>query len=187
MPNLAHKIGITGGIAEGKSTVLAYCREAGYPVCSMDDLARSMFGNRDIQAGLAILFRKTAEHLDRDDVRRAIADNPKLRRGLNRLMHPRLLAALRASDAMIIEVPLLIETCLMSEFGRIWVVTCGPEEQRRRLAERMGEEQAEHLLRMQLPTLAKTPFADAIIRTNEPEEAVMRNVLGLLKSEAAAS
>jgi len=164
--------------------VLGYCREAGYSVCSMDDLAKSLFGGQEIQAGLGVLFGKPQNQFGRADVRQAIAEDPRLRRGLNRLMHPRLLAALRASTASIIEVPLLIETCLMGEFDRIWVVTCGIEEQRRRLAERIGEEQAMALMRIQLPTAAKAPFADALIRTNEPENSVKRNVFDLLGIES---
>lgn len=183
MPTLNRKIAITGGIAEGKSTVLAYCAEAGHSICSLDEVAKSMFGSRDIQSGMAMLFGKSSDHFARDDVRKAIATNPTLRRGLNRLMHPRLLAALRASEASIYEVPLLIETCLVGEFNRIWVVTCGAEEQRKRLVERVGVDQAYSIQRMQLPTSAKVPFADAIIRTNEPENSVKATVFGLLEAE----
>lgn len=75
------------------------------------------------------------------------------------------------------EIPLLIEACLQGGFDRVWVVTCGADEQRRRLVERLGGEAgAEALLGSQLPTRAKIPFADVVIRTNQPEWSVKRDV-----------
>jgi dephospho-CoA kinase len=173
------KIAITGGIAEGKSTVLGYCRDAGTAVCSVDEVARSIFDSEPVQAGLARLLGQPFP-IARADVRKAIVASPVVRRALNHLTHPLLLDAIRRSDATVFEVPLLVETCLIGEFDQIWVVTCGPEEQLKRLSERIGREDATALIRTQLPTTVKTPFADAIIRTNAEERNVQRYVLGLL-------
>lgn len=173
------RVAITGGIAEGKSTVLGYCRDAGYPVCSVDELARTVFDSDPVQTGLAKLLGQPFPIM-RADVRKAIVASPVVRRALNHLTHPLLLDAIHKSDAAVFEVPLLVETCLLGEFDRIWVVTCGPEQQLERLSQRIGPQDAKALIETQLPTRAKTPFADAIVRTNEPEHNVKRYVLGLL-------
>jgi dephospho-CoA kinase len=77
------------------------------------------------------------------------------------------------ADVAFAEVPLLIETATQGWFDEVWVVSAGVEEQRRRLVERLGNEaDADALLSTQLPTEAKIPFADRVVRTNMPLETV---------------
>jgi dephospho-CoA kinase len=167
---------ITGGIAEGKSTLLGCLSELGYRTASADDIARDVFNdpgvNRLIATTAALAFP-----VNPSDLRQAFADRPHVRRLVNGVMHPRVLKGLKESTAEFVEIPLLIETCLQSEFDQIWVVTCGREEQLRRLRKRYGDSFDFHaLLAAQLPTSAKTPFADEVFRTNQPIESVRRNV-----------
>jgi dephospho-CoA kinase len=171
------RIAVTGGIAEGKSTVLGYLRDAGYDTISSDTVARELFETADLNeqlgriAGLALPVSPAA-------LRAAISNSPSIRREVNDLMHPAILARLKASSAPFLEVPLLIEACLQYEFDRVWVVTCGSQEQRARLLARYSDpEHVERLLRAQLPTTSKTPFSDFAVRTNAPEEAVRRLVV----------
>jgi dephospho-CoA kinase len=71
------------------------------------------------------------------------------------------------------EVPLLIETATQGKFDEVWVVCAGKDLQLGRLKERLGsQEQAEEMLATQIPTEAKLAFADRVVRTNEPLEAV---------------
>jgi dephospho-CoA kinase len=74
-----------------------------------------------------------------------------------------------------IEVPLLIETATHQWFDEVWVCDAGDEARWRRLLDRLGgdQESARRLLATQLPTKAKIPFADRIIRTDRPFESVM--------------
>jgi dephospho-CoA kinase len=175
------RIAITGGIAEGKSTVAGYLRELGYVVDSSDRVAREVYERPDVQIEIAELLGLSAP-VPRETVRAAISDD-RIRRALNRITHPRILAAHRESSAAVIEVPLLIEACLQSLFDRVWVVTCGEQEQLRRLTARLGsEEEAAGMIRTQLTSRAKIPFGDRIVRTNRPESTVKRFV-----TEAAAA
>lgn len=169
------RVAITGGIAEGKSTVLGYLSSLGYKTLSADALARELFDEDSIQKELAALLG-VEPPVQRSDLLRAIAAKPSLRRAVNRLFHPYLLPRLLDGGAEFIEIPLLIETCLQGLFDEVWVVTCGPDEQMRRLAARVGPREAVQLLAAQLPTQAKIPFADVIVRTNEPEERVLAHV-----------
>lgn len=107
----------------------------------------------------------------------------ELRHEVNALMHPLILDELRSSQAQFVEVPLLLEAVLQGEFDRVWVVTCGVEEQRRRLVQRYGSDaSAEAILSTQLPSRAKTPFSDQILRTNNSPEAVRRLLSEAVKS-----
>lgn len=176
------RIAITGGIAEGKSTVAGYVRDLGFMVESSDRVAREVFNSAEVQSSLAALLNLEPP-VSPEDMRQALRGNDEIRRTLNRLTHPRIVDVLSASPAQVIEVPLLIETCLQGVFDRVWVVTCGPEEQLRRLIERLGdEESARSLIRTQLTSDAKLAFADRVLRTNQPESTVKRFV-----SEAATT
>jgi dephospho-CoA kinase len=174
-------VAVTGGIAEGKSTVLGMLSELGYSTASADDVGREVFQTREVQAELAVLFETT--DLSRDAIRAAISAKPDLRRGMNRLMHGPIWERILASGVQFVEIPLLVEACLHPNFRRVWVVTCGQEEQLRRLVERLGSRQAaEQMLSTQLSSTAKAQFADRIVRTNaEPA-----SVLGFVSSAAEA-
>lgn len=166
------RIAITGGIAEGKSTVLGYLRDMGYSTASSDAIARQVFAQEATQEAIAALLGVPAP-VAPEKLGEAISASHAVRRAVNRITHPLILAAIDREKAQFIEVPLLIETCLYGFFDRVWVVTCGREEQLRRLTLRLGSEKAASaFLRTQLPSEVKSAFADEIIRTNPPEEIV---------------
>jgi dephospho-CoA kinase len=97
---------------------------------------------------------------------RLISD-AKVRRSVNAFFHPKILAEIRGRSSQFVEIPLLIETALQNQFAAVWVVTCGASEQFVRLLNRTGDEAlTKRLLALQLPTAAKLPFADVIVRTN---------------------
>lgn len=174
------KLALTGGVAEGKSTVAAYVREAGFEVASADEIAREVFLDPNIQEGLAAMLG-VRPPVEPAVLRTAIFANPALRRQTNRLMHPRILQGILSSPAPVVEAPLLFEACIHSHFDRIWVVTCGPLEQLKRLAERLGNEgEARAIITAQLPTRVKCSFADRIVRTNAPSESVRSYVLEMI-------
>jgi dephospho-CoA kinase len=180
---MARRIAITGGIGEGKSTVCRYLRSLGYPVASADDIARSVFDDPNVQAALAKELGCDPP-VERRTVRERLALDPAFRRVLNALTHPLILERLDAIAAPFVEVPLLVEACLQGRFDRVWVVTCGSEEQLRRVSERLGsKEKARLLIATQLPTRAKLAFADAVIRTNRPESDVQALVAALAAQE----
>lgn len=160
------KLAITGGIAEGKSTVASYVREAGYEVASADEIARQVFESSEVQSELSILFGHSLP-ITPEVVGKVVFQNPTQLRALNACVHPRIWVRLKQIEAPVVEVPLLFETTIQGHFDRIWVVTCGPEEQLRRLAARLGDEQsARNQLNAQLKTCIKCAFADRIVRTN---------------------
>jgi dephospho-CoA kinase len=169
------KIALTGGIAEGKSTVLQYLQDMGILVETSDGIARDLFSEPYIQRELAVVVG--VRQVVPSELRTAIASSSEIRRKVNKVMHPAIRLRIKQSIATVIEVPLLIEAALAGEFDRTWVVTCGPEEQRRRLVDRLGNAAvADGLIRAQLPTEVKLAFADMVIRTNTDELSVKRCV-----------
>jgi dephospho-CoA kinase len=167
-------IAVTGGIAEGKSTVLSYLREIGAKTASADDMAREAMREPKVREAIRALG---FDPDDRSALRDQLVKDTSFRRELNRLIHPHVMLSLANSGAEVVEVPLLIEACLPYFFRRIWCVTCGPEVQHERLTQRLGDPQiASKLIGSQLPTRAKSAFAHRIIRTNQDALSVKRYV-----------
>ena len=147
---------------------------------SADAIAAQLFDEPSINLALARLAGKSGQ-IDRTALREAITNQPSLRRAVNRLMHPLIMDRIRQSGADFVEVPLLIEACLQLEFDRMWLVTCGPEEQLRRVTSRYGDvDKAKAIIRTQLPSRVKATYADVIIDTLQPIEKVKDTVKSAL-------
>lgn len=173
---------VTGGIAEGKSTVMGYLAEMGFSTLSADTLGRAVFLDREVNREIAQAVG-AGMTIDAAQLRDKLFQSPGARRAVNRIMHPRIVEAMMSSDADFVEVPLLIETCLQGAFDEVWVVTCGPEEQERRLLLRYGQTASiGRIMGSQLPSEVKIAFADVVIRTNCSHQAVRRNISLALQS-----
>jgi dephospho-CoA kinase len=178
------KVALTGGVAEGKTTVLRFLAEEGLRTASADDVAREVFEDPVVQSEIGQRLKLDGP-IEREKVRLAIEGDPSKRRALNEVMHPEILARLISLNADVVEVPLLIETCIQSLFERVWVATCGPEEQERRLVERLGDAgAARRLVASQLPTVVKCAFADQAIRTDQPLSSVQKAAGELARNSA---
>jgi dephospho-CoA kinase len=179
------RVAITGGIGEGKSTILEWIREEGWSVHSSDQAARELFRTPQVNTTLAELAGEEGP-ISPSQLRRAMLDSVVVRRRVNALLHPLIHQASRTREEGFFEVPLLIEACLQNRYDEVWVVTCGAEEQRRRLLSRYEDSDlVDGLLAIQLPTKAKLVFADRVLRTNEPFEHVrslLREALQILRT-----
>jgi len=188
------RIAITGGVAEGKTTVLQLFQQRGGQTISSDALVASLLRpGTDLWSQLVEEFGETilSEGGELDRVRLAMLafGETRLRRRLNQLLHPAIVEAMRAlmhetyAPALFIEVPLLIEVGLQDEFDRIVVVQATPALQKARLIARgVPPKLARQILRAQLPTRAKVPFADWIIRTHRSLAEVEQQVERIWRS-----
>ncbi|MBK9031204.1 MAG: dephospho-CoA kinase [Myxococcales bacterium] len=169
---MAKVLGLTGGIASGKSTVAALLRARGAAVVDADLLARAVV--EPGQPALAeLLVRFGPEILNPDGTldrkalgARAFAD-PEARRDLDRITHPRIAAAAQAAIAahaaagapvVLYEAALLIEKGLHRGLDGTVVVAVAPEVQAARLAERDGLDAAAVAARL----AAQLPLADKV-------------------------
>lgn len=178
------RIAVTGGIAEGKSVILGIAASLGVKTVSADEVAKEVRQEPEIQDLIAGRLN-SFEPVSADQIRERASEDAGFRRWLNGLMHSRTLSALLNSDAVLFEVPLLLEACVQDHFDQIWVATCGEEEQLRRLSERTGDVgAARRLIAMQLPSAVKLSFADRICRTNTAMLHVQSDVLAALVAES---
>lgn len=178
-------LGITGGIASGKSTVTEMFRELGAEVVSADQLAREA-----VQPGTAALDQLVARfgrdilgpdgRLDRPRLAGIVFADSEARAALNRITHPAIaaLAERRLSeiaedaDLIVYEAPLLFEAGAESRVDAILVVQVEEKEQMRRLRERDGLDAAGAAARIaaQMPQAEKIARADFVIDNSGPLE-----------------
>jgi len=145
----AWRVGLTGGIASGKSTVAALFASLGVPVIDLDEIAREV-----VAPGTALLtevlnhfgpgVRAADGGLNRRALRDIVFADPAKRRELEALMHPamRARAAQRSLQAggpyQIIVDPLIAETSSAGRYDRVLLIDCDEALQRARLAQRDG-------------------------------------------------
>lgn len=171
-------IGITGGIATGKSLITRLLKARGATTFSADDAARAVLtpGGLTLQE-IARTFGKEMLRpdgaLDRARLGQRIFADPAAREQLNRIMHPPILRLLHAQIAsaredlpptalIAVEMPLLFEARLQDWFDAIIVVTASEATQVARLRARNGLDEAEARRRL----VAQWPMADKIARAD---------------------
>jgi dephospho-CoA kinase len=185
----AYRVGLTGGIASGKSTAAKFFGALGVPILDSDQIARDV-----VEPGQPPLERLVARfgptiltpdgHLDRPALRDIVFSDPKARADLEALTHPAIGAAMEARSAeaggpyQILVIPLLVEKNLAAHVDRVLVVDCDEELQIRRLRERDGStpEQVLAILKAQAPRAARLKAADDVIRNDADMSAVKDQV-----------
>jgi dephospho-CoA kinase len=170
------RIGLTGGIASGKSTVADLFAARGAIVLDTDVIAREVV--EPGRPALGSLVRALGDgilgkdgRLDRAELRRRLFEDAALRREVESILHPAIIAELerRALAAggpyQVFVIPLLVENRFMSIVDRVLVVDCPEEEQLRRLMARDGEtrEAAERMLAAQATREQRLAAADDVI------------------------
>ncbi|NND64737.1 MAG: dephospho-CoA kinase [Gammaproteobacteria bacterium] len=169
-------IGLTGGIASGKSTVANMFRQLGIPVASADEISRSLtvpnqptwqaivdrFGDDILQAD---------QQIDRAALRQLVFSDPEAKHDLETILHPLIKEALedwhrqQTSLFQVLEIPLLFETNSQTMVDRILVVDCSPELQKSRLKERdnLSDDEVNAILAQQYSRHQRLAQADDII------------------------
>jgi dephospho-CoA kinase len=186
------RVGLTGGIASGKSTAAKFFGALGVPIIDTDQLARDVVepGQPPLERlverfGSSIL---TADgHLDRPALRTIAFSDARARADLEALLHPAIGAAAEARSAeaggiyQILVIPLLVEKSLGTQLDRVLVVDCDEELQIRRLQARDGStlEQARAILNAQTSRAARLKAAHDVIK-NEGDMSAVRDQVATL-------
>jgi len=176
------RIGLTGGIASGKSSVGRWLAQRGIPVLDADQVARQVLesGSEATQQVIAHFGDRvrakgaTGEEacLDRAALGRIVFSDPKERRWLEQLVHPRVcdhfhveLLRLQQEAIVVLMIPLLFEAGLDGLCSEVWLVDCDPAQQLQRLIGRDGLSEAEARLRIaaQWPLERKRGLADLVL------------------------
>lgn len=186
------RIGLTGGIATGKSYVLDRLLERGIPGLDADAIAHGVMA-AGTEATAAIVRRFGDAILASDgSVNRAVLGpvvfaDAAARRDLEAIVHPAvqrsIVAGLRAFEQLgedtwaVVAVPLLFETGHATDYDRVIVTACAPSLQRERLLARgLTEEDAARRMSAQLPTAEKVARADFVIFTDGSFEDTDRQI-----------
>jgi dephospho-CoA kinase len=191
------KLGITGGIASGKSAVAAMLRELGFPVLDADSLAHRLV--EPGQAAYDDVVRAFGHEIlgENGRVDRArlasivFADRAKLDR-LNAIVHPRVAEAMDrqfeewqragAYDTAFIEAALIVEAGLHKRLDGLVVAWCTPEQQLERLrARKMSEDEARRRIAAQLPIAEKLRYATEKIDCSGSLQGTRRQVEALAR------
>jgi dephospho-CoA kinase len=175
------RIGLTGGIASGKSTAARWLQAQGLPVLDADVFAREALapGSAGSTAvleryGAAVCAKGTTQpaSVDRAALGRIVFKEPNERQWLEKLIHPLVrerftteLNAIRDTPEVVLVIPLLFEADLGSLCSEVWVVACDPEQQQLRLMQRDGlsPEEARARMEAQWSLEQKTAIADRVI------------------------
>lgn len=190
------KVGLTGGIATGKSHVLALLREFGCETSDADALAHQAISPgkpafEDIVREFGTEVLAPDGTIDRTRLGQIVFADAERRQQLNSIVHPRVFEAqakwyadveARRPDAIaVVDAALMIETGSYRRFDVVVVVHCAPESQIARLMarNRLTREEALARINAQMPSADKLKFADYAIDTSRDFADTRRQVEAL--------
>jgi dephospho-CoA kinase len=196
------RVGLTGGIASGKSTVASLLRDMDCPVLDADPLGHELLEQG--QAAYDEVVREFGKevldsygNVDRGKLGAIVFADAQKRARLNQILHPRILDVVRkwfaaldqpgGPDLAIVEAALILEAGYHKELDKMMVCWCRPEQQIERLKERgLTAEQAQVRIAAQMPMEEKRRLADEAIDCSgsieETERQVAETVKRLLQS-----
>ncbi len=173
------RIGLTGGIGCGKSTVAEQFFRLGVPVIDTDAIARELV--EPGEPALQWIVTRFGEEmllpdgsLDRAKLRKRVFGDRQARRDLERFLHPLIRAEMRErirrtdTPYCILEIPLLLESNWTDEVDRILVVDAPPEIQMERILQRgqLSRDEAKQIIASQVDREQRLAAADDVI-TND--------------------
>jgi dephospho-CoA kinase len=183
------RVGLTGGIGSGKSTVSGFLREAGAAIVDTDAISRALtaVGGSAMPAiaeQFGADFVATDGALDRDRMRTLAFSDASAKRRLEAILHPLITAeALAQADAataplVVFDVPLLVESGRWRpRLARVLVVDCPPETQVERVLQRPGwnQERVAGVLAAQAKREARRAAADVVLLNDGLSLVALRN------------
>lgn len=187
-------IGLTGGIASGKSTVTALLKEKGAVIIDADKIAREIMSKGE-PAWFEVLnyFGDEILNDDRSDIDRkklasiVFSDKAKLE-ALNNITHPKIIEEIKkqveeykkaGKKIIVIDAALLIEAGLDKIVDEVWVVAANEDIQLQRLMARekdITKDEAVKRIKSQMPLAEKLKFADRVIDNNSSIEETKNQV-----------
>ena len=190
-------IGLTGGIASGKTTVAGFFREAGIPVIDADAIARAIVAPgkkawREIVSAFGQGVVLPDRRLDREKIAGIVFHDESKRRLLETITHPEIFRQIgekirrlkKKARAIVIDAPLLFESGLFRMMHKNLLVRVRPEVQMKRLMARdsLTEAQAWPRILAQMPNPDKERLSDRIIDNSKTVAETRGQVRDLLKT-----
>ena len=195
------RIGLTGGIASGKSSVGRWLAQQGLPVLDADQFAREALApgrqatHTVLQRYGATVQAEGGAAVDRAALGRIVFQDPAERQWLEQLIHPlvrvrfdQALSLHAEAPAVVLMIPLLFEAGLESLCSEIWLVDCDESQQLERLITRDGLnlQAAQARINAQWPLSRKRGLADHVISNRDQPGAWRAQTVGLLNATGKA-
>jgi dephospho-CoA kinase len=201
-------LGVTGGIATGKSTVASMLVEKGAVLIDFDDLAREVVvpgqpAYQEIVTFFGPEVLQPDQTLDRKKIAQIVFQDQEKKEKLETMIHPRtyelyvdrVAEMIKKDPDVLIQtvIPLMIELKLHTLFHKVLLVYAAPQVQIQRLMTRdkISKPEAARIIRNQLPIDLKKPFADFIIQnggsldqTRQQVEVLWLQILELQKTRS---
>ncbi|NLK62060.1 MAG: dephospho-CoA kinase [Fusobacteria bacterium] len=188
-------IGLTGGIATGKSTVSSYLKKMGYKVIDTDEISSEIIENKVIidniikEFGSGILSGKK---IDKKKLKKIIFEDEEKRKILNSIMHPEIISKVKLkikefslnNELLIVDMPLLYEVSFENEVNKVIVVYLPFEIQLQRVMSRdnMDYNDSCNAIRSQMSLKEKVDKADYILDNSGTLEELKEKIYKLIQN-----
>ena len=181
-------LGLTGGIATGKSTVAKYFEEKKIPVICADEIAREITDSQEILNQISDMFGSNVifeKKLDRKKLREIVFKDAESVEKLNRITHPAIIKKIKEEIEnkkqnllLVVDIPLLFEGKYEFLVEKVLLITCKKELQIERVKKRdsVSEESAQNVISRQMDIGKKEKMADFIIENNGTVEELIEKV-----------
>ena len=197
--NNQRRIGLTGGIASGKTTITNYIRKhKNIPILDADDLSKELikpntygykkildyFGNKIIDNE-----NNSERAINRKLLRHIIFKNSESKKWIEKLLHPLIKEKMiedcsqyKNNQTIVLVIPLLFEAKFEDICTEIWLVKCPKELQKTRLITRdkVSEKEAYESINLQLSFEEKRKFADIILDNSDDQNKWIKTIRELL-------
>ena len=178
-------VGLTGGIASGKTEASRIFKKLGARIIDADEIAHALLEPntqtwKEVVKSFGNGILRPDQTIDRTALGRIVFDSPRKLAGLNSILHPFVFAEKERQQKAIVkvdpqaviifDVPLLIETNAHEGMDKVIVVTVDPKTQLKRLMERnhLSKQEAQKRINAQIPLNEKTKYADYLVDSGEP-------------------
>ncbi len=193
------RVGLTGGIATGKSTVCDRLAEGGFRVIDADRVAHGLIRKGQpcfdpVVAAFGTRILNADGEIDRNSLGKVVFSDPARLQELNALVHPEVIRSIGEQldrleqshplSKAVVEASLMIESGFHKQFRHLIVVSCGLDQQVERLMERnrLSRDQALQRIGLQWPLQAKLPLATVVIDNSGTLQQTRRQVDRLLET-----
>lgn len=187
-------IGLTGGIAAGKSSVSDYLRKMGAEIIDADKISSDIIEDRKIINNIVEEFGEnilSGKKINKKKLRKIIFENSEKREKLNKIMHPSILEKVKENISkyeknkiVIVDMPLLYEVGFEKEVEKVIVVYCSLEIQLSRIIKRdnVNYEEALNTIKSQMDIKEKIKKADYLIENNGTIDELKNKIYDLIKN-----
>ena len=196
--NKQRRIGLTGGIASGKSTIAKYIKEyIDIPILDADQYSKDLIKpNSNCYKKVVAYFgppivdqHSSVNEINRALLKKIIFENSKHRKWIQNLLHPLIKEKMiekcnkyEKNKILLLVIPLLFEAKFTDLCTEVWLVKCPREIQKKRLMSRnkLSDNEAEKIINLQLNFEDKSKFSDVILDNSDDKKVWMNRIQKLV-------